>query len=71
MDCIHINYSGITETPWAITITNADKTEKLNVYAVKDVEINVPCKTFVNKFHYFYCEGALTFEEGKAIINAG
>jgi len=30
----------------------------------------VPCKTFVGKFHYFQCEGIVTWEGTKATINA-
>lgn len=38
--------------------------------AASELEINVPCKTFVGKFHYFQCEGVVIWNGTKAIINA-
>jgi hypothetical protein len=67
---LYFNFSSIPGKPWAITETNIDRTERINIDFASDVEINVPCKTFANRFHYFTCEGVLTWDGTKAIINA-
>lgn len=56
-------------TPWIITETNEDRKALISENLASDLEVNVPCKTFVGKFHYFYCEGTVTWDGTKAIIN--
>ena len=56
--------------PWTITETNIDRTERISMQGASEIEINVPCKTFANRFHYFTCEGIVTWDGTKAIINA-
>ena len=70
MPHIYIKYSKVKETPWEVTTTNADRTELITQNQASELQVNVPCKTFVNKFHYFYCEGTVTWAGTKAIINA-
>lgn len=57
-------------TPWVITETNFDRTVLIKQELASDLEINVFCKSFVGQFHYFYCEGEITWEGTKAVINA-
>lgn len=67
---LYINFAKNSPlTPWFLTETNADRTEMISQKLASDLEINVPCKTFVGKFHYFYCEGTVTWNDTKAIIN--
>jgi len=71
MSYIYLNFSkGNKESPWMVTITNTDRTELISQNNASELEVNVPCKTFVGKFHYFYCEGVITWDGTKAIINA-
>ena len=70
MSYIYLNFSkGNKESPWMVTITNTDRTELISQNNATELEVNVPCKTFVGKFHYFYCEGVITWDGTKAIIN--
>jgi len=66
---IYLNFSRIKGAPWAVTVTNADRTELISHANASDLEVNVPCKTFVGKFYYFYCEGEIEWDGTKAIIN--
>jgi hypothetical protein len=34
-----------------------------------ELVINVPCRTFVGKFHYFQCEGTASWDGTKATID--
>jgi hypothetical protein len=70
MAYIYLNFSrGVNDVPWMVTVTNADRTELISQHNASELEINVPCKTFVGKFHYFQCEGIVTWQGTKAIIN--
>ena len=64
------NFGRIKETPWCITETNQDRTELLQSWAAAEIEVNVPCKTFLGRYAYFACEGVMTLDGTKAIINA-
>jgi hypothetical protein len=57
------------EKPWVITQTNKDKTEVIGSWYAKDFEVNTQVKTFVGQHHYLYCEGVVTWQGTKAIIN--
>ena len=72
MSNIYLNYSKAqsSATPWTVTITNADRTELITQNEASELEVNVPCKTFVSRFHYFHCEGVVTWQGTKAVINA-
>ena len=70
MSHIYFHYSRVKETPWTVTVTNADRTELITQDKASELEVNVPCKTFVSRFHYFQCEGIVTWDGTKAIINA-
>lgn len=71
MAYLYINFAkGSPLTPWFLTETNADRTQMISQRQASDLEVNVPCRTFVGKFHYFYCEGVITWVGDKAIINA-
>ena len=70
MSHIYLNFSRVKDIPWAVTVTNADRTELISQINASELEVNVPCKTFVGKYHYFYCEGTITWDGTKAIINA-
>lgn len=66
----YLNFSKDTpETPWVVSETNENRTQMISQKTATELEINVPCKTFVGKFHYFQCEGVITWNETKAIIN--
>ena len=69
MAYIYLNFSRVKDVPWAVSVTNADRTELISQTNASDLEVNVPCKTFVGKFHYFACEGVVTWDGTKAIIN--
>lgn len=70
MSYIYLNFSkGNKESPWMVTETNADRSQMISQTNATELEVNVPCKTFVGKFHYFYCEGVVTWDGNKAIIN--
>ena len=69
MSYIYLNFSRIKDTPWAVTVTSADRKELISQKFATELEVNVPCKTFVGKFHYFACEGVVTWDGTKAIIN--
>ena len=69
MSHIYLNFSRVKDVPWAVTVTNADRTELILQKFASELEVNVPCKTFVGKYHYFYCEGELTWQGTKAVIN--
>jgi hypothetical protein len=58
------------ETPWVVSETNKERTVMISQKAASELEINVPCKTFVGKFHYFQCEGVVIWNGTKATINA-
>ncbi len=49
---IYLNFSRVKGVPWAITVTNADRTEMISQTNASELEVNVFCKTFVGKFHY-------------------
>ena len=67
---IYIHYSRVPTSPWAVTITSADRTKLITQDQASHVEINIPCRTFLGKLHYIYCEGVVTWDGTKAIINA-
>jgi len=67
---IYIHYSRVKESPWAVTVTSADRTKLITQDQASAVEINIPCKTFLGKLHYIYCEGVVTWQGTKAIINS-
>jgi hypothetical protein len=69
MAYIYLNFSRLKEAPWAVTITNADRSELITQTNATELEVNVPCKTFIGKYHYFTCEGVVTWDGTKAIIN--
>jgi hypothetical protein len=66
----YFHFSKIVEAPWNVIETNADRTELISKKGATEIEVNVPCRTFANKFHYFTCEGVITWDGTKAIINA-
>ena len=67
----YLNFSKDTpKTPWVVTETNENRTAMISQKQASELEINVPCKTFVGKFHYFQCEGVVTWDGTKATINA-
>ena len=70
MSYYFLNFSKRQEAPWSITETNQDRTKILREWVVVEIEVNVPCKTFLGKLAYFACEGVLTLDGTKAIINA-
>lgn len=70
MSHIYLNFSRVKDVPWMVTETNSDRTELISQTNASEIEVNVPCKTFVGKFHYFYCEWTLTWNGTKAIINS-
>jgi hypothetical protein len=71
MEHIYINFNRLeVKTPWVVTVTSKDRKTLISENLASDLEVNVPCKTFVGKFHYFYCEGVVTWDGTKAIINA-
>jgi len=66
----YLNFCKATpDVPWNVTETNEDRTQMISQKQASELEINVPCKTFVGKFHYFQCEGVATWNGTKAIIN--
>jgi len=70
MSYIYLNFSRVKDVPWMVTETNVDRTELISQTNASELEINVPCKTFVGKYHYFACEGVVTWDGTKAIINS-
>jgi len=58
------------ETPWVVSETNKKRTIMISQKAASELQINVPCKTYVGKFHYFQCEGVVVWDGTKATINA-
>jgi hypothetical protein len=67
---VYLNFNKTTpETPWVVSETNEKRTEMISQKLANELEINVPCKTFVGKFHYFQCEGVVIWNGTKAIIN--
>jgi hypothetical protein len=67
----YLNFNkALPETPWVVSETNEKRTQMISQKAASELEINVPCKTFVGKFHYFQCEGVVIWNGTKAIINA-
>jgi hypothetical protein len=70
MSYIYLNFSRVKDVPWMVTETNADRSQMISQTNASELEINVPCKTFVGKYHYFACEGVVTWDGTKAIINA-
>ncbi len=70
MAFLYLNFSKSTpETPWVVSETNKNRTMMISQKVASELEINVPCKTFVGKFHYFACEGVVTWDGTKAAIN--
>lgn len=70
MAFLYLNFNKATlETPWVVSETNKNRTVMISQKPASELEINVPCKTFVGKFHYFACEGVVTWDGTKAIIN--
>ena len=65
----YLNFSKGHSEPWVVSETNKNRTEMISQRHATELEINVPCKTFVGKFHYFQCEGIVTWEGTKATIN--
>lgn len=65
---LHFNKADLNK-PWSILETDKDRTVMLGTSSATELEVNVPCKTFVGKFHYFACEGVVTWDKTKAIIN--
>ena len=57
------------EMPWVVSETNENRTQMISQKQATNLEINVPCKTFVGKFHYFQCEGLIVWDGLKATIN--
>lgn len=71
MSHIYLNFNKPTpKTPWIVTETSEDRKTLISQTLATSIEINVPCKTFVGKFHYFYCQGVVTWDGNKATINA-
>jgi len=70
MAYIYLNFNKPTlEKPWVVTETSEDRKTLISQELATELEVNVPCKTFVGKYHYFYCEGIVTWDGTKAIIN--
>jgi hypothetical protein len=70
MAFFYLNFCKTTpDTPWIVSQTNEDRTQMISQKYAADLEINVPCKTFVGKFHYFQCEGLIAWDGLKATIN--
>ena len=65
---LHFNKADLNK-PWAVLETNKNRSVMLNTSSATELEVNVPCKTFVGKFHYFYCEGKIEWQGTKAVIN--
>jgi len=67
---LFLNFNKATpETPWVVTETNEDRTQMISQRLAAALEINVPCRTFVGKFHYFQCEGTVSWDGTKATID--
>lgn len=69
MSYFYLHFSKVPGTPWAVLETNENRTVMLNSNLATELEINVPCKTFIGKYHYFHCEGEIEWQGTKAIIN--
>jgi hypothetical protein len=70
MSFFYLNFSKATpDVPWVVTETTQNRKQMILQKYASELEINVPCKTFVGKFHYFACEGEITWDGTKAIIN--
>ena len=69
MSCLYLNFTKDSNGPWVITETNEDRTQLIATNYAKSFEINVPIKSFIGKYHYIYCEGVLSWDGTKAIIN--
>jgi hypothetical protein len=66
----YLNFSkSMPDTPWIVSETNADRTRMISQKYASALEINVNCKTFVGKFHYFECEGFIDWNGSKATIS--
>jgi hypothetical protein len=66
---LYLNFNKTTlETPWVVSETNKNRTQMISQKCASELEINVPCKTFVGKFHYFACQGEVVWDGTKAII---
>ncbi len=70
MSYIYLNFNKLTpEKPWVVTETSEDRKVLYTQELATELEVNVSCKTFVGKYHYFFCEGVLEWQGTKAIIN--
>jgi len=70
MAFLYLNFSKTTpDVPWVVSETSKNRRQMISQKNASELEINVPCKTFVGKFHYFQCEGIVTWDGTKAIIN--
>lgn len=70
MAFLYLNFNKATpETPWVVTETNKDRTQMISQRLAAALVINVPCRTFVGKFHYFQCEGTVSWDGTKATID--
>lgn len=57
------------EKPWVVTETNKDRTKVISSWYASSFEINTQCRPWVGDFHYVACEGTLSWDGTKAIIN--
>ena len=70
MAFLYLNFNkAALATPWVVTETSEDRTVMISQKHASELVINVPCRTFVGKFHYYQCEGTVTWQGTKAIIN--
>ena len=65
-----LNYSKVDKNiPWVITQTDQDRTTRIDSWHASSFEINTQCRPWVGDFHYVACEGTLSWDGTKAIIN--
>jgi hypothetical protein len=64
-----LNFSKGSFDPWVVTETNKNRTVLISQRYASELVINVPCRTFVGKFHYFQCEGTISWDGTKATID--
>jgi hypothetical protein len=69
MSHYYINFNRKIELPWGIHETSADRKELVNFYPASAFELNVPSWSFIGKYHYLACDGVLSWDGTKAIIN--
>lgn len=69
MSHYYLNFNRASDLPWGIFETSADRKELINSYGASAFELNVPSWSFIGKYHYLACDGTLTWDGTKAVIN--